>query len=98
MGVVSADAFAVGISAVPKPFDDIDWSGWMWHWSGALHAPTAAQLGDPSSTRLIEIDSKAMRKLSINDVLFAIVQVGEVGVAAMTTRIGSRILLKVTEQ
>ena len=103
VGVVSADAFAVGISAVPKPFDDIDWSGWLYHWFGAIHAPNiiggAAGESTPtaSDNLLVPVESKAMRKLSINDVLFGIVQVGETGTANMTVRLGTRVLLKVTE-
>ena len=97
IGVVSGDAFAVGITAVPKPFDDINWSGWLFHKMGAISVPVGGQEGTPGDVQLIEIDAKSMRKLSLNDVLFGIVQVGEVGTSSVQFRMGTRILLKVTE-
>jgi len=99
IGVVSADAFGVGVTAVPKPFDDMDWNGWMVHKQGALHTPIAgvADAGFGTSIQSIEIGSKSMRKLNLNEVMFGILQVGEVINATMNARLGSRVLLQVTK-
>ena len=31
IGIVTTDAFTVGITAMPTPLDDMDWDGWMFH-------------------------------------------------------------------
>jgi len=38
--VVAEDAFAVGVTAVPKPLDDLDSDMWMWHHFFDVHALT----------------------------------------------------------
>ncbi len=98
VGVVTADAFAAGVASVPNPFDDIAWNGWMVHKMGGLHTPIAGVATNrPDSNQSIEIDSKSMRKLNLNEVMFASMQTGEQGAATMQTRFASRILLQVTQ-
>ena len=92
VGICSADAFAVGVTAVPGPFDDATWSGWVAHRMGALHGQTAA--APIEFGRTIEIDSKAMRKMGLNEVMFATLQVGEEGTSVMAVRFLSRVLSK----
>ncbi len=94
--VVSDDAFTVaGINAIPKPFDDADWGGWLWHRFGMLHSPEAfGGTETASANQLIEIDSKAMRKIGANEVMAAIFQSGEEGTAVMDVRIVTRALFK----
>ena len=31
IGVVTADAFGIGITAVPIPISNVDWNGWLFH-------------------------------------------------------------------
>ena len=94
IGIASADAFAVGVTAVPNPFDDIDW-GWLWHHMGSIRAPFDAQADNPDvRSQLIEIDSKAMRKLALNEVCFLAIVGGESGTATMTVRGATRMLFK----
>ena len=95
IGIVTADAFSVGVTAVPNPIDDADWPGWIWHKLGALSAPVAGGFGaTPSDNQIIEIDSKAMRKFRLNETLFTTVQVFETGTAIMAVRSMTRVLLK----
>ena len=98
IGIVSGDAFSVGVTAVPKPFDDIDWPGWLWIHMSGLHAPAgalASSSADAQTTReVVVIDTKAMRKLGTNEVLFMIVQAAETGAATMDIRGGTRVLVK----
>ena len=97
-GIGSLDAFNAGAASLPNPFDDIDWKGWLWHQMGAVHSPTAT-LADMGSSifRLIEIDSKSMRILGLNEVGFLMFQAGETGVATIQVRAGTRVLTKVTQ-
>ena len=70
MGVVSAEALGVGVSAVPEPFTDADWGGWMvWHpFSFRVEFVGNTNVVFPA-TISIPIDSKAMRKVEPNEAL-----------------------------
>jgi len=96
IGIVSADAFAIGVTAVPKPFTDADWPGWLWHHQGAIQSANGAlAVGDPTDNPVrIPIDTKAMRKLRLNEVCFGIVEQGEVGSAIAQVKMGTRMLIK----
>ena len=100
IGIVTSDAFAVGVSAVPNPFDDADWPGWLWYASGGIHSPSSTAIptvGDQQTVvdnPIVEIDSKAMRKLRVNEVMFLSVQGGETGTAVMSVRGMTRVLVK----
>ncbi len=95
--VVSQDAQAVGATAMPDPFDDASWPGWLWFQLGALHTPIKAittGAGDPNFPfwQRVDIDTKSMRKLRQNEVLFMNVQVGETAAATMDIRGATRVL------
>ena len=95
--IVSENAFAVGITAIPTPFTDASWDGWMVHNMTAAFQPVAGdsvgELG--SSANRIDIDSKAMRKFKATDVLVGVLETdGEVGAATITAKLNSRLLLK----
>ena len=96
IGVVSADAFAVGIGSMPNPFDDISWPGWLWHKMGGIHTPAACTIGDAAVNMRWEIESKAMRKLGLNEVAFLAIQGGESVNSSVTVRGGTRQLLAVS--
>ncbi len=95
IGVITADAFAVALG-FPQPLADIDWPGWMWHAQGDMRpALGALAIGDPSINPVrVEIETKSMRKLRLNEVLFMAVQVGESGTATMDVRGHTRVLIK----
>ncbi len=63
IGVVSAQAVSVGITAVPHPVTDAGWNGWFWHsyWNSTVRVSSA--VGFQNLLRNITIDSKAMRKV-----------------------------------
>ena len=96
IGIVSADAFAVGVTATPNPFDDASWSGWLWHAMGGFHTSIGAlAIGDPSVNQVsVEIDSKAMRKLKLNEIAFLAIQAGETGTSVMHVAGATRMLLQ----
>ncbi len=98
-GIVSLDAFTAGVASVPSPFDDVDWPGWIWHQFGMINSPIkgiGTASGDFNQNAVIyhEIDSKAMRKLRINEVFFAVAQAGEITTATMDIKLVSRALFK----
>ena len=94
LGIVTSDAFAVGVTAVPNPFDDADWPGWMWHQQGSLISLTGTIGSSQDAIQGMPIDVKSSRKLRLNEIVFASLQVGEIGTATMQARFGSRMLSK----
>ncbi len=67
--LVNAPAFAAGIASLPTPRTDIgsDWLAWG---STGIHAHSTAVAGNElSAMERIEVDSKAMRKVGLNQVL-----------------------------
>jgi len=75
IGVVSAQAEALGITAIPHPGDDAAWGGWLYHtflfnrfnFSSAVSTQAIATVN-------IVIDSKAMRKVSDEERLVVVLQ------------------------
>ena len=103
MGKGSASAFAVGVGSMETPIDDEAWDGWLYHRYFALKsAGTIADAvankqnqSDATTAALrIEVDSKAMRKVDIEDVLYAVIQVTETGTATAVVQFNSRQLIK----
>ena len=94
--IVSADAFAVGVTAIPTPLDDADWNGWLWHqfYSLTQAAVFSAQIAGGSAVRRITIDSKAMRKINVNEVIVLVGEHIETGTAVMQVAADSRLLFK----
>ena len=94
VGKVANDAFLAGVAAIPDPFDDIEWPGWIYHNMGTLMAPQEVlDLNQVPAFRL-EVDSKSMRKLRLNEVLFAAIQVSERATAQIRALFVSRTLFK----
>ena len=95
IGVVTAPAFAVGLTAVPLPVAEMDWDGWMFHQFFDLRSNIAG-VGDgqPGVSIGFDIDSKAMRKLGDEQVLMGAIEVVESGTAVMEVSADTRILLK----
>ena len=97
IGIVSADAFAIGATAIPSPEADADWPGWMWYQSwGALIGLETTEVGRTSTNAFrIPIDTKAMRKIGPNEVLFAAVAFAvEIGPAEVSFVMNTRTLYK----
>ena len=91
MGIVTQEAFAAGVAAVPEPWTDADWGGWfVWRSFGYKF-----ELVDATGTLQVdwgfEVDSKAMRKVSSNEVL---VVVAESQLGAFKIFDGTRHLIK----
>ena len=101
VGVVSLAAFNAGVASVPTPITEEDWDGWFYHRYFSLKSPgslTGGAITDidantpiVASIRL-EVDSKAMRKIDIQEVAYAAIEVVEVGTATMESSFNSRLL------
>jgi len=94
VAVVSDQAFGIGITAIPGPFDDANWDGWFVWQSFSYRFELVDGTGDfyPASSE-IEIDSKAMRKISQNETIVLVMQ-SQVG--AMSISAPLRLLFKLS--
>ena len=82
MCIVSENAAGIGVTAVPDPIGDIGWDGWFVYETGTLLARDATPLTDASGDNVIQrikIDSKAMRKIHLTDVVVAVLGNAEIG-------------------
>ena len=97
VGIINEDAFAIGATTIMDPLGDAEWDGWLYHRFFNLHAITATLADGVNANSAyvqIEVDSKAMRKLTDGDVVFAALETVEDGVATGEVFFDSRMLLK----
>jgi len=62
IGMIPAVTGAAGGAAIPLPYTDAGWDGWLWHQFGSVLVPTASLAQEITTNAAIQIDSKAMRK------------------------------------
>ena len=91
IAVVSATALTTGITAIPGPFTDADWSGWFVHQFIAGRFDFDDSTGARRLDWSWEIDSKAMRKVKGDE---AIVLVGESRSGAIVVLSHMRVLFQ----
>ena len=101
---VSSAALLAGQPSVPSPLTEDTWDGWYYHRyfsiiaAGPIAVATAAQeaLQNAATTAAlrIEVDSKAMRKMSIDEGTYASIDVIEHGTATMEWLFNCRELIK----
>ena len=95
IGIVTADAFAIGATAVPSPLSDADWDGWLFYDFRHVFAEVAAiDTADRGWTARLVIDSKAMRRIGVNDVVFMTAEGAETGTSVVRCYGISRMLFK----
>ena len=94
IGIVSAEAFGIGITAIPTPYSDADWPGWlMWEsFAFRLEFSDATGVTMPGSLQ-INVDSKGMRRIGSNE---AVVFVAESQEGAFTIADCTRQLFKLS--
>ena len=61
---ITEEQVAVGITAIPLPFDDDGWDGWMWHSYWDIHTSDISAGDVDHPTVDLVIDTKAMRKIA----------------------------------
>ncbi len=92
--VVSDQAVAIGITAVPTPVTDLASDLWMLHQFFMSHFTVTSAIGSESQYHQIDVDSKAMRKVEDGQDL---VEVGELATGlsdGFSLSDASRILIK----
>ena len=104
IGKATAAALLVGVTAVPTPITEESWDGWLYHRFFSLMAPgpiavaTAAQeqlqVAPAVSALRFEVDSKAMRKIDVDESFYCAIEVVEVGASSMSWHMNSRMLVK----
>ena len=98
MCVVNENAGGVGVTAIPDPITDIGWDGWFVYETGTVLTMGSTREGlgilGAEFTR-IPIDSKAMRKLKISDVIVGVLATTEKGDGStLMAQLQSRIFVK----
>ena len=91
MGIVSEEAFNAGVASIPEPFSDADWGGWFVWRNFSFHFEVIDNTGVFLASWDFEVDSKAMRKIGVNEVL---VHVAESNLGAYSIAEGVRTLIK----
>ena len=93
MCVVTDQAFGIGITAIPDPFDQAEWDGWFVWRSFSYHLEFSTAENILLGSWDFEVDSKAMRKVGDNEtiVLMAQSQIGAFRISAPV-----RLLLKLS--
>ena len=98
IGVATSAAFNAGVASLPTPITEQAWDGWMYYTIFGVHGSLAAgssSVGVHSNTAFdIEVDTKAMRKVSDEITVFPMLEVVEIGTAVMSVFFDSRLLLK----
>ena len=95
IGIVTVEAFDVGITAIPGPLTEMSWDGWLYHRFFDLHSAVSSfDQTAPMGSVDIEVDSKAMRKIGSDQIIVAMLEVVEAGTATMTVFFDTRVLFK----
>ena len=97
LALVPTTAFVAGSAAIPGPFTEEDWDGWLWHSYFDVRAITAT-IADGVNAALVsqrmEIDSKAMRIFDEDMTLVGMFEVVESGTAVAELHASTRLLVK----
>ena len=98
IALVSDDAFAAGITAIPGPQSDANWDGWIFHSFWGVRSVTGTIADGANAVgayyRMI-VDSKAMRKWDPANTLVGVVEGVESGAMSVEVNGETRLLLKV---
>ena len=93
IGLATAAAVAAGTTAVPTPIVEQEWDGWLFWTPVQIIATATDEFTGPSASLNIEVDTKAMRKLEVEDALYAMLEMEvEEGTATGEARFDSRVL------
>ena len=101
IAVANSAAITAGVASLPTPITEEAWDGWLYHRyftmaSGGVVDGGAAQdeLAVIGMNLRLEVDSKAMRKLEVDQGVYAVLEVIEAGTSTMDWYFNSRSLIK----
>jgi len=98
IGVTTAVAVTGGIGSVPTPITEQDWDGWMWHQFIQVFGPVASStdIAPAVTSQRVSIDTKAMRKLPDEMIVYAALELVESGTATASLAFDTRMLIKLS--
>ena len=91
LGVVSDQAVAVGVSALPTPITDL--ASHLWFLHKIIYADESALTDRTRPQTNVSVDSKAMRKVEVGSDLVVMAELTGFSLGAIVT-VGGRILVK----
>jgi len=91
MGKVTSAAAAAGVGSIPTPITEESWDGWLLHqYFNVLRGVSDG--GNGAGAMNLELDSKAMRKLSEDEAVVGVLEVVENGTATLDVQTRVRTL------
>lgn len=96
IGIATSEAHAVGVTALPSPITDGDWNGWFYHrWCSSISTATV-NVSSQSLNFRFDVDNKAMRKLLVGTVMFAVMEMDNEAGTGITASVilNTRVLFK----
>ena len=93
--VVSDEAAAIGVTAVPTPYTDSDSDSWLLHQFWAASMQFASGVGVWVQQQRYSLNSRAMRKLHGEETLLLVIENGH-AINGASYRLDMRLLAKVT--
>jgi len=96
VGVFSTRAAQVGVTALPRPITDLNWS-WLWHHLVVIRRlATTDNATAVMANNRVSIDSRAMRKIANEEeeIVSVIQTISSLGSAQVNFAISIRVLLK----
>jgi len=94
IGVCPLISFQQGIASVPTPITELSWDGWLYHQFISVHQPDITFGGSGAAYQRFDIDSKAKRKHDNQEVVYAVVEVVEIGTATLNVFFNTRQLIQ----
>ena len=96
IAVVSDQASAIGVTAIPTPYTDMGSDLWFLHDQQMNHFTFVSGVGfDASGGSQLKVDSKAMRKVDIGQDIVVVAEIASGISTGVDVVIGGRMLVKV---
>jgi len=92
LAVVSDEAVAVGVTAVPTPITEMGSDLWFVH--QLIYASESRVVDKTREGQYISIDSKAMRKVGVGQDIVLVVEMSAASTGGMVITVGGRQLIK----
>jgi len=96
LGLTSSEGTAAGIASVPTPVTEISAETWLWWDFFSMRSVTDAEAINQGGMAqyMLEIDTKAMRKMNVGDSLYLAVEASAVsGTISLTMTVDTRALV-----
>ncbi len=98
IGKATSAAVAAGVASIPTPITEQSWDGWLYWVPVSISSHTATIADGVNAVGTVfetEVDTKAMRKVAVEDSIYSILEFStEVGTASGVVWFDSRVLYK----